>query len=69
VAHVNGIHSGSRPPGGLAGGWIDLCEFDPALYPIFYEVNLGRVKSSPDRTANLLWARHRMQSAKEIPIN
>jgi hypothetical protein len=64
VDHVSGIHTGKRPPGGISGYWSDLCEFDPTLYPILYEVNKARFKSGVDRTANFLWVRHQMQRSK-----
>ena len=53
---------GSHPPGGLRGSWIDLCEFAPELFPVFVEMNRGRIKSSPDLTANLLWQRKRLDT-------
>ena len=60
VERVNGIHGGTRPPGGLGGNWIDLCEFDSTLYPDLFAVNKGRIKSSPALAANFLWAKHRI---------
>ncbi len=52
---------GKHPPGGLGGSWIDLCEFQPELLPVFIAANQGRIKSSPGLVANLLWAKHRLQ--------
>lgn len=57
---TDGQHSGKRPPGTLRGNWIDLCEFSPEMLPILHAANRGRIKSSADTTANLLWARHRL---------
>lgn len=54
--------AGKRPPGTLRGHWIDLCEFDPALLTVFHEANKGRIKSSPDTAAYLLWQRHRLST-------
>jgi hypothetical protein len=65
TGRTDGIHTGKRPPGTLRGGWIDLCEFAPELLPVFHAANRGRIKSSPDITANLLWVRHRL--AKKQP--
>jgi hypothetical protein len=65
VDRVNGIQGSKRPPGGLGSHWIDLCEFDPTLYPDLYAVNKARIKSSPDLTANLWWARQRIHLQKE----
>jgi hypothetical protein len=60
TGRTNGEAAGRRPPGTLRGPWIDLCEFEPALLPIFHAANRGRIKGSPDTTANLLWARWRL---------
>ena len=62
VDNMSGVHTGKRPPGGLGSYWIDLCEFEPALYPDFYTTNKGRIKSGVVLVANLLWAKHRMHS-------
>lgn len=57
-----------HPPGGLQGGWIDLCEFRPELLPILAEVNRARIKSSPGLVAELLWQRHQLgKQTKEKP--
>lgn len=60
TGRTDGENPGTRPPGTLRGHWIDLCEFAPELFPILHEANRGRIKSSVDTTANLLWARHRL---------
>jgi len=60
TGRTDGENPGTRPPGTLRGHWIDLCEFAPELFPILHQANRGRIKSSPDTTANLLWARHRL---------
>jgi hypothetical protein len=57
--------AGKRPPGGLGGGWIDLCEFQPELLLVFIAANQPRLKSSPGLVANLLWAKHRIQLGKK----
>ena len=44
MGRVDGT-AGKHPPGGLAGGWIDLCEFQPELLPVFIAANQGRIKS------------------------
>jgi hypothetical protein len=54
--------AGKHPPGGLHSQWLDLCEFAPELFAIFYEVSRGRIKSSPEITASILWHRHRRAS-------
>ena len=64
MGRVDGT-AGKHPPGGLGGGWIDLCEFLPELYPNLYAVNRGRTKSSPALAANLLWAKHRLHLARK----
>ena len=64
MGRVDGT-AGKHPPGGLGGGWIDLCEFQPELLPAFIAANQGRIKSSPGLVANLLWAKHRIQLAKK----
>jgi hypothetical protein len=56
TGRVDGTTNG-RPPGRLT--WLDLCEFAPELFPILHESNLGRIKSSPELTANILWHKHR----------
>ncbi|MCX7045764.1 MAG: hypothetical protein NTX50_09815 [Candidatus Sumerlaeota bacterium] len=53
---------GARGAGGLGGNWIDLCEFEPGLFPIFVEMNRGRLKSSPGLVANLLWQRRQISA-------
>ncbi len=63
LGRVDGT-AGKHPPGGLGGGWIDLCEFQPELLPVFIAANQGRIKSSPGLLANLLWAKHRLGLAK-----
>ncbi|HEV7402085.1 MAG TPA: hypothetical protein VGO11_04130 [Chthoniobacteraceae bacterium] len=60
TGRTDGESAGGRPPGTLRGPWIDLCEFAPELLPIFHAANRGRIKGSPDTTANLLWARWRL---------
>lgn len=60
AGRVDGAAAGKRGPGTLRGHWIDLCEFEPALFPVFYEANKGRIKSSADTAAYLLWQRHRL---------
>ena len=60
TGRTDGGSAGSRPPGTIRGNWIDLCEFAPELLPILYEANRGRIKGSPDTTANLLWQKHRL---------
>lgn len=61
---TDGVHSDKRPPGTLRGNWIDLCEFAPELLPMLHAANRGRIKSSADTTANLLWARHRLETKR-----
>jgi hypothetical protein len=60
TGRTDGGSAGKRPPGTLRGPWIDLCEFAPELLPILHTANRGRIKSSPDTTANLLWTRQRL---------
>ena len=60
TGRTDGEAAGKRLPGTLRGSWIDLCEFAPELLPILHAANRGRIKSSPDTTANLLWARSRL---------
>ena len=60
IGRVDGT-AGKHPPGGLGGGWIDLCEFQPELLPVFISAHHARLKSSPDLVANLLWMKHRLQ--------
>ena len=64
MGRVDGT-AGKHPPGGLGGGWIDLCEVQPELLPVFLVANQGRIKSSPGLTANLLWAKYRIQLAQK----
>ena len=64
TGRTDGENAGKRPPGTLRGNWIDLCEFAPELLPILYEANRGRIKGSPDTTANMLWARQRLMLEK-----
>ncbi len=59
AGRVDGAAAGKRGPGTLRGHWIDLCEFEPALLQVFYEANKGRIKSSADTVAYLIWQRHR----------
>ncbi|MEI7728121.1 MAG: hypothetical protein WCO56_01005 [Verrucomicrobiota bacterium] len=60
IPRVDGtLTPGSHPPGGLRSPWLDLCEFAPELFPMLHELNRGRIKSSPDLTASLLWHKHR----------
>jgi len=68
MGRVDGT-AGKHPPGGLGGGWIDLCEFLPDLYPNLYAVNRGRIKSSPALAANLLWAKHRLHLTQKADKN
>lgn len=63
MGRVDGT-AGKHPPGGLGGGWIDLCEVQPNLLPVFLAANQSRIKSSPGLTANLLWAKHRIHLAQ-----
>lgn len=58
VGRVDGT-AGKHPPGGLRGNWLDLCEFAPELFTMLYEINRGRIKSSPDIAAGILWHRQR----------
>ena len=67
TGRTDGESAGKRPPGTLRGNWIDLCEFAPELLPILYEANRGRIKGSPDTTANLLWARQRLAGGAKVP--
>lgn len=61
IPRVDGSRNPSdHPPGGLGGGWLELCEFQPELLPIYVEINRGRIKSSPALTATLLWQRHQL---------
>lgn len=62
AGRVDGAAAGKRPPGTLRGHWIDLCEFEPALLPVFHEANKGRIKSSADTAAYLIWQRHRLST-------
>jgi hypothetical protein len=64
MGRVDGT-AGKHPPGGLGGGWIDLCEVQPDLLPVFLAANQGRIKSSPGLTANLLWAKYRIHLAQK----
>jgi hypothetical protein len=67
TGRVDGTDSKGRPPGRLT--WLDLCEFAPELFPILYESNRSRIKSSPDITANILWHKHRrISSSKGQPV-
>jgi len=70
MTRVDGtLKPGGHPPGGLNGKWMDLCEFAPELFPILYEINRGRIKSSPEITAIILWHKHRRTlSAKGGPV-
>lgn len=63
TGRTDGGSAGKRPPGTIRGNWIDLCEFSPELLPILHAANRGRIKGSPDTTANLLWARQRLAGA------
>ena len=58
---------GKHPPGGLGGSWIGLCEFRPELFPVLLETNRGRIKSSPELAANLLWQRQHLAAAVKQP--
>ncbi|MGV3664193.1 MAG: hypothetical protein ACO1TE_28730 [Prosthecobacter sp.] len=60
AGRVDGTAASKRPPGTLRGHWIDLCEFEPALLPVLHEANKGRIKSSADTAAFLIWQRHRL---------
>ena len=64
MGRVDGT-AGKHPPGGLGGGWVDLCEVQPGLLPLFLAANQGRIKASPGLTANLLWAKHRIHLAQK----
>ena len=68
MGRVDGT-AGKHPPGGLGGGWTDLCEVLPDLYPNLYAVNRGRIKSSPALAANLLWAKHRLHLMRKADKN
>ena len=60
IPRVDGtLNTQGHGPGGLGGKWMGLSEFAPELFPILYETNRGRIKSSPEITASLLWHRHR----------
>ena len=60
IPRVDGtLNTQGHGPGGLGGKWMGLSEFAPELFPILYEINRGRIKSSPEITASLLWHRHR----------
>ena len=66
IPRVDGTLDGKgHGPGGLNGKWMDLCEFAPELFPILYQSNLGRIQSSPQITAIILWHKqHRAQPPK-----
>jgi len=53
-----------HPPGGLNAPYLDLCEFAPELFPIFYDMSASRIPSSPELTAAILWHRHRRAMAR-----
>ena len=60
IPRVDGtLNAKGHGPGGLGGKWMGLSEFAPELFPILYEINRGRIKSSPEATAAILWHRHR----------
>jgi hypothetical protein len=60
IPRVDGtLNTQGHGPGGLGGKWMGLSEFAPELFPILYEINRGRIKSSPEITASILWHRHR----------
>ena len=64
IPRVDGtLNTQGHGPGGLSGKWIGLSEFAPELFPILYETNRGRIKSSPEITASILWHRHRRATA------
>lgn len=68
VPRVDGtLNPKDHPPGGLGGKWMGLCEFTPELFPILYEVNRSRIKSSPEVTAAILWHRHRRAASAKGP--
>jgi hypothetical protein len=47
---------------------MGLSEFAPELFPILYEVNRGRIKSSPEATAAILWHRHRRAASAKSQV-
>ena len=57
--------AGKHPPGGLRGNWLDLCEFAPELFAMLYQINRGRIPSSPDIAAGILWHRERRAEPAE----
>ncbi|MBA4020220.1 MAG: hypothetical protein C0483_23920 [Pirellula sp.] len=59
TGRTDGTDAAGRPPGTLRSYWLDACEFAPELLPKLYEVNRGRIKSSPELTAGIFWQRHR----------
>jgi hypothetical protein len=60
IPRVDGtLNAQGHGPGGLGGKWMGLSEFAPELFPIFFDINRGRIKSSPEITAGILWHRHR----------
>lgn len=65
TGRTDGGSAGKRPPGTIRGNWIDLCEFSPELLQLLHAANRGRIKGSPDTTANLLWTRQRMADAEK----
>ena len=63
------LNTKGHGPGGLDGYWIDLCEFRPELFPILAEINRGRIRSSPQTTAIILWHKHRrVTPSKDWPV-
>lgn|GEM_PF-1225316 len=51
----------AHPPGGLKAPCLDLCEFAPELFPIFYDMNIPskRFRTSPEITSSILCNRER----------
>jgi hypothetical protein len=68
IPRVDGVlNPHGHGPGGLGGKWLGLAEFAPELFPIVCNINRGRIKSSPEITADILWQRQRRAAPPKSP--